>query len=125
YDESLKRVETEMAIMNRRCAEVGRKMRYCLSVCVLMADTDEEATKIAEGYMAQLEHDPSIKSASAAVGAGVVGSPRTVVERLRRYESMGIDMFLMQFYPMRQGLDEFAARVLPDLTFENMRTKVA
>jgi FMNH2-dependent dimethyl sulfone monooxygenase len=120
YDESLKRVETEMARMNRRCAELGRTMKYCLSVCVLMADTDDEASAIAEGYMAQLEHDPSIKSASAAVGAGVVGSPRTVLKRLRQYQSMGIDLFLMQFYPMRQGLDEFASKVVPDLAFEHI-----
>jgi hypothetical protein len=28
---------------------------------------------------------------------------------------MGIDLFLLQFYPMRQGLDEFAIKVLPEL----------
>jgi alkanesulfonate monooxygenase SsuD/methylene tetrahydromethanopterin reductase-like flavin-dependent oxidoreductase (luciferase family) len=39
-----------------------------------------------------------------------------VVERIRRYESLGIDLFLLQFYPMRQGLDAFALKVLPELT---------
>ena len=65
--------------------------------------------------MAQLAHDPSIKSASVAVGANLIGTPKTVVERIRRYESLGIDLFLLQFYPMRQGLDEFALKVLPEI----------
>ena len=115
YDANLKRVETEMALMERRCGELGRKMKYCLSACVLMADTDEDAIAIAEGYMAQLARDPSIASAGSAVGANLIGSPKTVLERIRRYQSMGIDLFLMQFYPMRQGLEEFASKVLPDL----------
>ena len=45
--------------MNRRCAELGRTITYGLSACVLMADTDDAAIAIAEGYMAQLDrgHD--------------------------------------------------------------------
>ena len=65
--------------------------------------------------MAQLAHDSSIKSASVAVGANLIGTPKTVVERIRRYESLGVDLFLLQFYPMRQGLDAFALKVLPEL----------
>lgn len=125
YEDSLKRVETEIGLMNRRCAEVGRRMTYCLSACVLMGETDDDGNAIADGYMAQLERDPSIRSASSAVGAAVIGSPRTVVERIRRYQSLGIELFLLQFYPMRQGLDEFASKVLPELVFEKGTRKVA
>jgi FMNH2-dependent dimethyl sulfone monooxygenase len=115
YDQTLTRIETEMGLMQQRCGELGRKMQYGLSACVLMADTDEDAIAIADGYMAQLARDPSINSASSAVGANLIGSPKTVLERIRRYESLGIDLLLLQFYPMRQGLDEFASKVLPEL----------
>jgi FMNH2-dependent dimethyl sulfone monooxygenase len=115
YDQTLTRIETEVGLMEQRCGELGRKMQYGLSACVLMADTDREAIAIADGYMAQLAHDPSINSASSAVGANLIGSPRTVLERIHRYESLGIDLLLLQFYPMRQGLDEFASKVLPEL----------
>ena len=115
YEDGLKRIETEVGLMERRCSELGRKMQYGLSACVLMADTDEEAIAIADGYLAQLARDPSIKSASVAVGANLIGSPKTVVERIRRYEAVGIDLFLLQFYPMRQGLEAFALKVLPEL----------
>ena len=115
YEDGLKRIETEVGLMEQRCGELGRKMQYGLSACVLMADTDREAIAIADGYMAQLARDPSINSASSAVGANLIGSPKTVLERIHRYESLGIDLLLLQFYPMRQGLDEFALKVLPDL----------
>jgi dimethylsulfone monooxygenase len=115
YEDGLKRIETEVGLMRQRCRELGRKMQYGLSACVLMADTDEEAIAIADGYLAQLAHDPSIKSASVAIGANLIGSPKTVLERIHRYESLGIDLFLLQFYPMRQGLDAFASQLLPDL----------
>jgi alkanesulfonate monooxygenase SsuD/methylene tetrahydromethanopterin reductase-like flavin-dependent oxidoreductase (luciferase family) len=115
YDDTLRRVETEIELMNRRCKELGRSMTYGLSACVLMADTDDKAIAIAEGYMAQLDRDPSIRSASSAVGANVIGSPRTVLQRIRTYQAMGIDLCLLQFYPMRQGLDDFAIKVLPEL----------
>ena len=118
HAELLKRIESEMALMNQRCAELGRRMTYGLSACVLMADTDAEAVEIAEDYMAHLARDPSLGSASSAVGANLIGSPSTVLERIRAYEAMGIDLLLLQFYPMRQGLDDFAARVLPELSFE-------
>jgi dimethylsulfone monooxygenase len=112
YEEGLKRIEREIGLMERRCRELGRKMQYGISACVLIAETDEEAIAIANGYMAQLAHDPSIKSASVAVGANLIGTPKTVAERIRRYESLGIDLFMLQFYPMRQGLELFATEVL-------------
>src|SRR5262245_20942109 len=116
YEAGLKRVETEVGLMEQRCRELGRKMQYGLSACVLTADTDEAAIAIADGYLAQLERDPSIKSASVAVGANLIGTPKTVIERIRRYEELGINLFLLQFYPMRQGLDEFAEKTLPELS---------
>ena len=115
YEDGLKRIEREVSLMEQRCCELGRKMQYGISACVLTGDTDEEAIAIADDYMAQLAHDPSIKSASVAVGANLIGTPKTVVERIRRYESLGIDLFMLQFYPMHQGLDSFAIEVLPGL----------
>ena len=76
YEEGLKRIETEVGLMEQRCRELGRTMQYGLSACVLIADTDAEAIAIADGYMAQLAHDPSIKSASVAVGRISSAHPR-------------------------------------------------
>jgi dimethylsulfone monooxygenase len=116
YEEGLKRIEREIGLMERRCRELGRKMQYGISACVLIAETDDEAIAIANGYMSQVAYDPSIKSASVAVGANLIGTPKTVAERIRRYESLGIDLFMLQFYPMRQGLESFATDVSSRLT---------
>ena len=45
--------------------------------------------------------------------SNVIGTPKTIVERIKRYQDLGIDLFMFQFYPFRQGLDVFAERVLP------------
>ena len=115
YEQSLKRIETEIGVMEQRCAALGRKMRYGINACVLLADTDAQAVAIAEDYLAALARDPSLTSASGGIGANIIGSRQTVIERIRRYESLGVDLFMMQFYPMRQGLDVFAEQVLPEI----------
>lgn len=115
YDESLKTIEREVDIMERRCAELGRRMRYGMNACIIIGDTDVEARAIAQDYLAEIERDPSIATASGGLGANIIGSVSTVVDRIRTYRSLGVELFMMQFYPMRQGLEIFAERVMPEL----------
>ncbi len=115
YEASLKRVESERALMEKRTRELGRKMRYGINAVILIADTDAEAVAIAEEWEQQLARDPSIFSASSGMGAAIIGSRATVLERIRRYAAMGVDLFMFQFYPMREGLDDFAQKILPEL----------
>jgi FMNH2-dependent dimethyl sulfone monooxygenase len=51
--------------------------------------------------------------AAKALGAGLVGTPRTIAERLRRYESIGMGCCMLHYHPMREGLETFAAEVMP------------
>jgi len=118
YEASLKRVESEIGMMEQRVGALGRKMGYGINACLLMADTDEQAIAMADGWMEQLARDPSIGSASGGVGAGIIGSRKTVIERIRRYIDMGVELFMFQFYPMREGLEVFANEVLPELRRE-------
>ncbi len=115
YEASLKRIETERAIMEKRVRELGRRIQYGVNTAIIMADTDEQAIAIADGWVEQAARDPSIFSASGGLGAAIVGSPKTVLERIRRYSNMGIDLFMCQFYPMREGLEDFAEKILPEL----------
>jgi FMNH2-dependent dimethyl sulfone monooxygenase len=119
YAENLSKIEADIRLMERRCAELGRRMEYGLSACILMADTDEDAIAIADDYMAHLAADASLKSASSAVGANLIGSPKTILKRMHEYKSIGINMFMLQFYPMRQGLEAFAERLLPELSLQS------
>jgi len=119
YDQSLRRIEREIALMEARTRELGRKMRYGVNATLLLADTDAEAIGIADGWLDQLARDPSIFSASGGLGAGVIGSRKTVVERIRRYVDLGVDLFMFQFYPMSEGLEAFAEQILPELQLES------
>jgi FMNH2-dependent dimethyl sulfone monooxygenase len=116
YDESLRRIEREVALMEQRTRAVGRRMHYGINAFVWLGDTDGEAEAKADDHLEQVRRDPSIGVGSSGLGAALIGSPRTVVERIRRYESLGIDLLMLAFYPMRQGLDEFAEKIMPELS---------
>ena len=36
-----------------------------------------------------------------------------IAERIRRYEDMGLDCLMLQFHPMREGLETFAREIMP------------
>ena len=118
YDESLKRIETEVGMMERRTRELGRTMNYGINGCMLIGKTDEEAIAVGDGYLEQLKTDPTIFSASGGLGANLIGSPKSILERIKRYEDMGVGMLMLQFYPFRQQLEVFAQEILPHLTVD-------
>ena len=125
YEQTLKRVETEVAAMEQRVASCGRRMNYGANCCMLIGETDEEAIAVAEDYLAQLARDPSIASASGGLGANLIGSPKTILRRIRQYQDLGVDLFMFQFYPFRQGLEVFAEKILPRLDRRAARPRVA
>ena len=125
YEASLKRIETEVAIMERRVAEYGRTMNYGVNACMLIGETDEEAIAVADDYLAQLARDPSIQSASGGLGPNLIGSPATILKRIRQYQDLGVDLFMFQFYPFRQGLDVFAEKILPHLDRRTARPRTS
>jgi len=118
YDESLRRIETEVGMMERRTRELGHTMKYGINGCMLIGKTDAEAIAVGDGYLEQLKTDPTIFSASGGLGANLIGSPRSILERIKRYEDMGVGMLMLQFYPFRQGLEVFAQEILPHLTID-------
>jgi alkanesulfonate monooxygenase len=93
-------------------------MSYGINACMLIGRTDEEAREIAQGYVDQLKVDPSIGSASGGLGANLIGSPKTILERMRRYEELGVSLFMLQFWPFREGLEIFAQEILPHLKLD-------
>lgn len=116
YDESLMKVEAEIHEMRRKCAALGRSMRFGLSVCVVQGDTDKEAIDFASDYKAAAMSDPTLKSAYNGLSAGIIGSAKTVVDRMKRWNDMGVDLFMLQFYPLQNGIDRFASDVMPEVT---------
>lgn len=56
-----------------------------------------------------------IGKARSGCGAAIVGTPSQVVEKIQRYESMGIDAFIFSGYPHKEEARRFADLVLPHL----------
>jgi FMNH2-dependent dimethyl sulfone monooxygenase len=112
YAESLKRIEHEIGLMEGHARALGKQMTYGINAIVLLGETDEEAEAKADEHLTIAS---ALQVGTSGLGANLVGSPRTVAERIRRYEDLGIGLLMLHFYPMRAGLDEFAEKVMPRL----------
>lgn len=115
YAASLQRIEAERALMEERVRALGKSMTYGINALVLIGDTDGEAEAEAEEHLHVIRNDPTMTVGASGVGANLIGSPKTIVERIRRYQDLGISLFMLHFYPMREGLEEFAEKILCEL----------
>lgn len=99
--------------LDRRSESYGRSLSYGISahvICTGSAGEAEERVRELEEYG---RRDPVSAVAAKGLGAGLVGTPRQVADRLRYLESIGIDCPMVHFYPMMEGLENFAATVMP------------
>jgi alkanesulfonate monooxygenase len=55
---------------------------------------------------------PSIGS-NGGTAAGLVGSYDTVAERIRQFNAMGVELFMLQFQPFEAEMQRFALEVMP------------
>jgi len=110
---SLKRIESEIAVMQSRVEALGRTMTYGINALVLIGETDEEAEAMADEHIRAVANDPLTAVGTSGVGAALIGTPETIAKGIRIYQSLGISLFMLHFYPMREGMEEFAERVLP------------
>lgn len=67
-----------------------------------------------EGY-AEPNLWTGIGRARSGAGAAIVGDPDQVLAKLRAYQDLGIESFILSGYPHRTEADLFARHVLPKL----------
>src|SRR5690606_14492441 len=91
----------------------GGRIRYAMSANVICAETEAEARASAEKIEEYERIRRYNKSAAAGIGTCLVGTPKTIAERIERYEEAGLELLLLQFSPMIAGLDNFVAKVMP------------
>lgn len=113
FDNTLDFVRTQIASMEKLAGGFGRKIRYGMSANVICAETEAEARARAEEFAEYGKVRRYNKSATAGIGACLVGTPRTIAERIQRYEKAGLELLMLQFSPMIQGLDNFVAEIMP------------
>jgi dimethylsulfone monooxygenase len=113
YEDNVRRIERDIATMERRVAELGRRMSYGINASIVIGKSDADAEAKVDAYLDELKRDPSIGVGMAGLGAALIGSPETIARRIQRYEDIGANLLMLSFYPMREGLDEFAQRIMP------------
>lgn len=57
-----------------------------------------------------------IGKARSGCGAAIVGTPQQVIDKIHRYEAMGIEAFIFSGYPHKDEAERFADLVLPHLS---------
>jgi len=109
YEANVKRVARDIAAMGERARGYGREIGFGVSTQVVC--TDDVDAALAD--VRRFEQDPKHNVAIKALGAGLLGTPQTIADRIRRYEDLGMTCLMLQFHPMKEGLRTFADKVLP------------
>ena len=47
---------------------------------------------------------------NGGTAAGLVGTPEQIAERMRAFEQVGIETFLLQFHPLIEEMEQFGER---------------
>ena len=125
-------IAAKIADMSSRATDKG--FQYGVSGFAIVRDTEQAAqTELArvldvqsspEAYASyqdflagsQLESQVTLEEYSVSnrgLRAGLVGTPATVIARIKEYEAAGVDLLLLQFSPQREEMARFAEQVIP------------
>jgi FMNH2-dependent dimethyl sulfone monooxygenase len=127
-------IAAKVAELSALRAATGRPpLRFGVSGYVICRDTAEEAQaeleritdvkSSPEAYASyrdfiegsQLESQVSIEEYSVSnrgLRSGLIGTPGQIIDRIRAYESAGIDLLLLQFSPQREEMARFGRDVI-------------
>jgi dimethylsulfone monooxygenase len=125
YEENCRAIKADISDLAERARHFGRKLAYGMSAHVICADTLGEAQMRAEELEAYGRRDRISSTAARALGACLVGTPELIAQRMRHYEEMGVELFLLHFHPMLAGMETFAREVLPLLVRTPAPARVA
>lgn len=138
-------VEALIADVRRRLRH-GRPIRFGLSAFVIARERDIEAREVLDWFWEEKQKedwsqlyanvDPRAQMFKTAAkyphigtnggtAAGLVGSYDTVARRIREFQEIGIDTFMLQFQPFIEEQRRFAEEVMPRVRGETRKVKVA
>ncbi len=109
YEANVARISHDMADMKVRAARHNREIGFGISTLIACSDDPSELIADARRFAQDPLHNVPIK----ALGAGLIGTPQLIADRIRRYEDMGMSLLMLQFHPFMDGLRTFADRVMP------------
>ena len=112
FEQNFDLIATDIADMDRRAQSYGRTLRYGINCHVICADTVEAAQAEADQLEAN-KNDWISGLIAKALGGGLIGTPALIAERIKRYEALGVECLMLTFHPMMEGMEKFAAEVMP------------
>lgn len=132
------RIAPKIADMNARRDALGlQPMRFGVAAYSIVRDSDAEVrrelqriTDVAAGSPGygnyqdwishtQLEQQLSLEDYSVSnrgLRSGLIGTPEQVADRVRAFESVGVDLLLLQCSPQLEEMERFAEQVMPLVT---------
>ena len=118
FEANIERIAADICDMNLRAAKLGRRLRYAINPQVIICETQEAAEALADAEERTAHNRDRMVN---ALGAGLVGTPEVLAERLRRYREIGIGCVMTRFSPMLPGIELFGSKVIPLLRSEEPR----
>jgi FMNH2-dependent dimethyl sulfone monooxygenase len=115
FEENIAGVVRDIADMNERAKSHGRRLGYGISTHVICCDTMAEAHFHADALEAY-GNTPGVERVPAlALGAGLVGTPDLILNRIEQYRAAGVELLMLHFHPMMAGMRNFIERIMPKL----------
>ncbi len=114
YEENMTITAASVREIRQIAAAVGNSAIQChLNATVVCFDRDEDVFEKADRIEAKSRLADS-QLGTRGLGAGLVGAPETIAERMKRYAEIGIDGFMLRFIPeAKRG--KFVRRIMPHL----------
>ncbi len=116
FDDNIAGMGRDVADMNQRAKAHGRKLRYGLSTHMICSDSLPDAHAQADALEAYGATNRIALVPALALGAGLVGTPDLIIDRIHQYDALGIDLLMLHFHPMMDGLHTFIDRIMPKLS---------
>ncbi len=114
-------LRAKMADVSERAARFGRKVRFAFNPYIAFGDSVESAME--DTYRRMLEFESGADTRliqsrlSPPMKAGGIGPPKKVLDQMRRYRDMGIELLLLKFFPTIADTRRIAEEII-----EPMRT---
>jgi dimethylsulfone monooxygenase len=113
WEENVEQATATIADLKTRAARNGRDLGFGMSCHVVCADSNAEAARLANELEEHGKTNRVAFIAAKALGAGLVGTPETIADRILYYETAGVGTLMMHFHPMIDGMERFARDIMP------------
>ena len=115
FEENIAGIARDVAEMRQKAQSYGRELRFGLSTHLICRDSLGEAHAQADALEAYGATSRIALVPALALGAGLVGTPEVIIDRIERYCALGMELLMLHFHPMMEGLHTFIDRIMPKL----------